>query len=111
MHSPANQPEFAGVVDPAVDELNRIVEQAESLLRSLGNEGGDAVNAVRDRVTETLHQAQARLAETAVEAEAAVESIAERTDSLVRQNPWQSVAAAALLGGVVTYLLMRNRRE
>lgn len=111
MQSPANQPEFAAVVDPAVEELNRIVKQAESLLHSLGSEGGEAVDAVRDRVTETLHQAKARLAETAVEAEAAVESIAERTDAYVRQNPWQSVAAAALLGGVVTYLLMRNRRE
>jgi ElaB/YqjD/DUF883 family membrane-anchored ribosome-binding protein len=111
MQSPANQPEFAAVVDPAVEELNRIVKQAESLLHSLGSEGGEAVDAVRDRVTETLHQAKARLAETAVEAEAAVESIAERTDSYVRENPWQSVAAAALLGGVVTYLLMRNRRE
>jgi ElaB/YqjD/DUF883 family membrane-anchored ribosome-binding protein len=111
MQSPANQPEFAAVVDPAIEELNRIVKQAETLLHSLGSEGGEAVDAVRDRVTETLHQAKARLAETAVEAEAAVESIAERTDSYVRQNPWQSVAAAALLGGVVTYLLMRNRRE
>ena len=111
MQSPANQTEFNAVVDPAVEELHRIVKQAESLLRSLGDEGGEAVDAVRDRVTETLHQAKARLAETAVEAEAAVESIAERTDSYVRQNPWQSVAAAALLGGVLTYLLMRNRRE
>jgi ElaB/YqjD/DUF883 family membrane-anchored ribosome-binding protein len=111
MQSPANQPEFAAIVDPAVEELNRIVKQAESLLRSLGDGSGEAVDAVRDRVTETLHQARARLAETAGEAEAAVESIAERTDSYVRQNPWQSVAAAALLGGVVTYLLMRNRRE
>ena len=111
MPSPANQPEFAAVVDPAVDELNRIVKQAESLLRSLGDEGGDAVDAVRDRVSETLHQAKARLAETAVEAEAAVETLAEKTDSFVKQNPWQSVAAAALLGGIVTYLVMRNRHE
>jgi ElaB/YqjD/DUF883 family membrane-anchored ribosome-binding protein len=111
MQSPANQPEFVAIADPAIDELNRIVKQAESLLRSLGEDGGEAVDAVRDRVTETLHQAKARLAETAVEAEAAVESIAERTDSYVRQNPWQSVAAAALFGGVVTYLLMRNPKE
>ena|SRR5687768_12468711 len=111
MQSPANQPEFAAIVDPAVEELNRIVKQAEALLRSLGDGSGEAVDAVRERVTETLHQAKARLAETAVEAEAAVESIAERTDSYVRQNPWQSVAAAALLGSVLTYLLMRNRRE
>ena len=111
MQSPANETDFAAVVDPAVEELNRIVKQAESLLRSLGDEGGEAVDAVRSRVTETLHQAKTRLAETAVEAEAAVESIADRTDSYVRQNPWQSVAVAALLGGVVTYLLMRNRQE
>ena len=38
MHAPANQPEFKGAVDPAVEELNRIVEQAEALLRSLGDE-------------------------------------------------------------------------
>lgn len=111
MPSPANQPEYAAVADPAVDELNRIVKQAESLLRSLGDQGGEAVDAVRDRVSETLNQAKARLAETAVEAEAAVETLAEKTDAYVRENPWQSVAAAALLGGIVTYLLMRNRRE
>ncbi len=111
MQSPANQPEFAAVVDPAIEELNRIVKQAETLLSSLGDQGGDAVDAVRDRVTETLHQAKARLAETAVEAEAAVETIAEKTDSYVKKNPWQAVAAAALLGGVVTYLFMRNRKE
>ena len=111
MQSSANQPEFAAVVDPAVEELNRIVKQAETLLSSLGEEGGDAVDAVRGRVTETLNQAKARLAETAVEAEAAVETIAEKTDSYVKENPWQAVAAAALLGGVVTYLFMRNRQE
>ena len=36
MHSPANQAEFKAAVDPAVEELNRIVDQAEALLRSLG---------------------------------------------------------------------------
>ena len=36
MHVPANQPEFKASVDPAIEELNRIVEQAEALLRSLG---------------------------------------------------------------------------
>jgi len=111
MQSPANQPEFAAVVDPAIEELNRIVEQAEALLSSLGDQGGDAVDAVRDRVTETLHQAKARLAETAGEAGAAVETLAEKTDSYVKKNPWQAVAAAALLGGIATYLFMRNRQE
>src|SRR5215208_498597 len=51
MHVPANQPEFSAAVNPAVEELNRIVDQAEALLRSLGAEGGEAAEAVRQRVT------------------------------------------------------------
>ncbi|HTU68539.1 MAG TPA: DUF883 family protein [Steroidobacteraceae bacterium] len=112
MHAPANEPAFQAAADKTVDELNHIVAQAETLLRTLSAEGGQAAEAVRDRVNETLQQARARLAATAVEAEAVVETFADRTDSYVRRNPWQSVAIAALLGGVVTYLFTKaNRRE
>ena len=109
MPVPANQPELKTAVDPAFEELNRIVEQAETLLRSLGEESGDAADAVRERVTQTLNQAKARLAATAIEAEQAAESLADATDEYVRTNPWQAVAIAALLGGVVTFLLSPNR--
>jgi ElaB/YqjD/DUF883 family membrane-anchored ribosome-binding protein len=98
MHAPANQPEFQAAVDPAIEELNRIVEQAESLLRSLGEQGGEAAEAVRERVTQTLQQAKAKLAATA-------------SDGYVRSNPWQAVAIAALLGGVVTLLISKSVRR
>ena len=98
-------------MDPAIEELNRIVDQAESLLRSLGEEGGEAAEAVRDRVTQTLHQAKARLAETASEAEQVAESLADRADGYVRTNPWQAVAIAALLGGVVALLITKTSRR
>ena len=111
MHAPANEPAFPGAADATVDELNRIVAQAESLLRTLGQEGGQAAEAVRDRVNETLLQARAKLAATAVETEAVVESLADRADTYVRRNPWQSVAIAALLGGVVTYLITKASRR
>jgi ElaB/YqjD/DUF883 family membrane-anchored ribosome-binding protein len=107
MQAPANQPEFKAAVDPAVEELNRIVDQAEALLRSLGEETGDAAEAVRERVNETLNQAKARLAATATEAEAVAQTLADRADDYVRRNPWQAVAVAALLGGVVTFLLAK----
>lgn len=111
MQAPANQPEFKAAVDPAVEELNRIVDQAEALLRSLGNDTGEAAEAVRERVSETLSQAKARLAVTASEAEQVAQSLADRTDSYVRQNPWQAVAIAALLGSVVTFLLTKAMRR
>lgn len=112
MHAPANEPAFSAAADKTVDELNRIVEQAETLLKTLSAEGGEAAEAMRDRVTETLVQAKSRLAAAAVEGVEVAESLADRTDSYVRKNPWQSVAIAALLGGVVTYLITKaNSRQ
>ena len=111
MHAPANQPEFKAAVDPAVEELNRIVDQAEALLRTLGEETGDAAEAVRERVNETLTQARARLAATATEAEQVAASLADKTDSFVHRHPWQAVAIAALLGGVVTFLITKSLRR
>lgn len=111
MHAPANQPEFKAAADPAIEELNRIVEQAETLLRTLGGETGDAAEAVRERVTQTLQQARARLATTATEAEEVAASLADRADDYVRRNPWQAVAIAALLGGVAAFLLSRSHRR
>ncbi|MEJ0084166.1 MAG: DUF883 family protein [Pseudomonadota bacterium] len=108
MHVPANQPEFSAAVEPAVEELNRIVDQAETLLRSLGAEGGEAAEAVRQRVTQTLNQAKAKLAATATDAEAVATSLADRADGFVRANPWQSIAIAALLGSVVTLLISKS---
>lgn len=98
-------------MDPAIEELNRIVDQAESLLRSLGEQGGEAAEAVRGRVTQTLNQAKARLADVAVDAEQVAESLADRADDYVRTNPWQAVALAALLGGVVTLLITKSTRR
>jgi ElaB/YqjD/DUF883 family membrane-anchored ribosome-binding protein len=112
MHPPsANQPDFEAAIDPAIDELNRIVEQAEELLRQVGNETGEAAEAVRERVTQTLNQARAKLAATAVEAEHIAEDLVDRADQYVRTNPWQSVAIAALLGSAITLLVTRLARK
>ena len=111
MQSSANQPEFSAAVDPAIEELNRIVEQAETLLRSLGEETGEAAEAVRERVTQTLNQAKSRLAESAQQATVVVESLADKTDSYVRRNPWQAVAIAAVLGGVAAFLITRATKR
>ena len=106
-HKTANK-QPRNTVDPAVEELNRIVEQAESLLNKLGKESGEAADAVRERVSQTLNQAKTRLAATASDAEEVMESLADRTDGYVRNNPWQAVAIAALLGSVITLLVTKS---
>ena len=49
--------------ESTVIELNRIVAQAEELLKTLGEEGGAAVEAVRQRVLRTVSQAKVKLAD------------------------------------------------
>jgi ElaB/YqjD/DUF883 family membrane-anchored ribosome-binding protein len=115
MQSSSNQSEFEHAVDSAIDstteELNRIVEQAEALLQQLGAQSGEAAEAVRERVTQTMNQAKARLAATAAEAEEIVETLSSRTDKYVRANPWTAIAIAALLGGALTLLITRWSRK
>jgi ElaB/YqjD/DUF883 family membrane-anchored ribosome-binding protein len=111
MQASANQPEFQAAADQAIEELNHIVAQAEKLLEQLGEQTGEAAEAVRERVTQTLNQAKAKLAATAVEVEEVAESMVERADDYVRANPWQSMAIAALLGGAITLLVTRRSRE
>lgn len=111
MQSSANQSEFEAALDPAIEELNRIVAQAEQLLEQLGEQTGEAAEAVRERVTQTLHQAKAKLAATAVDAEEMVDTLTDRTERYVRANPWQSVAIAALLGSAITLLVTRLSRK
>lgn len=112
----ANEPEidpgsFDPEIDPTVDELNRIVAQAETLLKQVGEESGDAADAVRQRVTQTLEQARAKLAASVGEAGSVAASLADRADNYVRSNPWQSVAIAALLGSAVTLLIAKASRR
>jgi ElaB/YqjD/DUF883 family membrane-anchored ribosome-binding protein len=111
MQTSANQSVFEAAIDPAIEELNRIVAQAEALLQQLGDQTGEAAEAVRERVTQTLHQARAKLAATAEEAGQVAETLAQQTDTYVRKNPWQSVVIAAVLGGAITLLLTRMSRR
>jgi len=107
MPNTAEKPE-PNIVEPAVEELNRIVEQAEALLMSLGTQSGEAAEAVRARVSQTLNQAKSKLAATASSAEEVADSLAQKADDYVHNNPWQAIAIAALLGSVLTLLVTKS---
>ena len=97
--------------DTTVAELTRIVAQAEELLKTLGEEGGAAAEAVRQRVTRTVNQARARLAETSERVKVSANEAAVATDRYVHDNPWKSVAYGAAAGAAValiTSLLLRG---
>jgi ElaB/YqjD/DUF883 family membrane-anchored ribosome-binding protein len=90
--------------ETTVVELNRIVAQAEELLKTLGEEGGAAVDAVRARVLRTVNQAKVRLADASTRVRGAANDAAQATDSYVQENPWKSIAYGAAAGAAVALI-------
>ena len=90
--------------DSTVLELNRIVTQAEELLKTLGEEGGAAVEAVRQRVLRTVNQAKVRLADAGTRVRGAASNAAQSTDVYVHNNPWKSIAYGAAAGAAIALI-------
>ncbi|HLA70113.1 MAG TPA: DUF883 family protein [Steroidobacteraceae bacterium] len=90
--------------ETTVIELNRIVTQAEELLKTLGEEGGAAVDAVRQRVLRTVNQAKVRLADAGTRVRGAANDAAKVTDTYVHDNPWKSIAYGAAAGAAVALI-------
>ena len=90
--------------ESVMGELNRIVAQAEELLRTLGEEGGAAAEAVRQRVVRTVNQAKVKMADASTRVRGATTDAAKATDRYVHDNPWKSIAYGAAAGAVVAIL-------
>jgi ElaB/YqjD/DUF883 family membrane-anchored ribosome-binding protein len=90
--------------ESTVIELNRIVAQAEELLKTLGEEGGAAVEAVRQRVLRTVSQAKVKLADAGTRVRASANDAAQATDKYVQTNPWKSIAYGAAAGAAVALI-------
>jgi ElaB/YqjD/DUF883 family membrane-anchored ribosome-binding protein len=99
--------------DTTVSELTRIVAQAEELLKTLGEEGGAAAEAVRQRVARTVTHARARIADASHRVKGAATDAAKATDRYVHDNPWKAIAYGAAAGAAVALIagLLLRRDE
>jgi ElaB/YqjD/DUF883 family membrane-anchored ribosome-binding protein len=97
--------------ESTVVELNRVITQAEELLKTLGEEGGAAAEAVRQRVLRTVNQAKVRLTDAGTRVRGAATDAARVTDTYVHDNPWQAIAYGAAAGAAIALIasvLMRR---
>lgn len=92
-------------------QLSRTVSQAEDLLRALGEESGEAIDAMRTRVSATLRDARTRLAGSAEQAKNMASNTMTQADRYVHENPWRAVAIGAGVGVVVAMLISSRRRS
>jgi len=96
--------------EETLSQLSKTVSQAEDLLRALGDESGEAIDAMRIRVSSTLRDARTRLAGRAEQAKTVASNTMTQADRFVHENPWRAVAIGAGIG-VVVAMLMSSRRN
>lgn len=94
-----------------MEQLNRTVSQAEDLLRALGNESGEALDAMRTRVSATLRDARERLSSGAGQARNFANTTMSQADAYVHANPWRAVAIGAGIGVLLAMLMTSRRRH
>ncbi len=103
--SDTQSPELSARHQETMAQLSRTVSQAEDLLRALGDEGGQAIDAMRERVSTTLRDARARLSGRASQAKNVASDTMTRADAYVHANPWRAVAIGAGIGALLAILL------
>jgi ElaB/YqjD/DUF883 family membrane-anchored ribosome-binding protein len=90
-------------------QLSRTVSQAEDLLRALGNESGEAIDAMRARVATTLRDARERLSGRTTQARDLAQNTMSQADAFVHANPWRAVAIGAGIGVLLAFLMSSHR--
>jgi len=89
-------------------DLNKIIVDAEHLLKSAGDEGGEQARVFREKVEQSLTLAKERLVDLEEALTEKTKVAVRAADSYVHEHPWQTVG---LVGGAGILLgLMLNRR-
>jgi ElaB/YqjD/DUF883 family membrane-anchored ribosome-binding protein len=87
--------------DKLVQDLGSVITDAEHLLRSAANEGGERAGALRADLEARLRNVRARLGEIQGTVSEQAKAAYDTTDTYVRESPWTSVAIAAGIGAII----------
>jgi ElaB/YqjD/DUF883 family membrane-anchored ribosome-binding protein len=98
--------------DQLMQEYNSVVSETEQLLKSVGTAGAEGSQHLRASVEQSLNAAKERLTQLQKDIAERSRAAAQATDEYVKDNPWQSVGAAAAIGAVAGFVaaLLITRR-
>ena len=89
----------------AVNELKALLASSEELLESLGDQSGEAVDQLRDRLTGSIAKTKQRLGNSADAVSSAAQDAVESATGYITRNPWTALAIGAAAGIAIGALL------
>jgi len=94
--------------DKVMADLRVLATDMEELLKATAGQTGQQVAQVRARAEESLTAVKARVAALQQTALAKTHVVGRATDDYVHANPWQVIAAGAIAGLVLGFVLTRG---
>ena len=88
--------------------VNSFLDSVEDLTNALKDIESPDIAKVRAKVRLALVSAKSAAADSAAQIGSAARQIGERTDGFVRDNPWQVIGIAAMVGLAVGVLTSRR---
>lgn len=94
--------------DLANGQVNSFLENVEDLTKALRDVDSPDIAKVRAKVKIALAAARSAVADTASQLRDQAQQVGQRTDGFVRDNPWQVIGIAALVGLAVGIFASRR---
>jgi ElaB/YqjD/DUF883 family membrane-anchored ribosome-binding protein len=94
--------------DKLAADLRLVIADAEALLRATASQAGETVAGARAKVQDSLDSAKAKLEGFGEDATRQARAAVHATEDYVRDNPWQAVGVAALVGIALGLLISRR---
>lgn len=101
--------EFPTAKDVAQKELREVLASTEALLAALGDQGGEAIDELRVRLTTTIADVKKELGSSFIasarERIAKARDTASAIDDFVHESPWRAVVIGVGVGWLLGLIL------
>jgi ElaB/YqjD/DUF883 family membrane-anchored ribosome-binding protein len=108
MDSVLNSPAAHNAADYANRQVNGFLDSVEDLTKALKDVDTPDIARLRAKVKIALVAAKSAVSDTAAQISSTAKQVGQRTDGFVRDNPWQVIGIAAVVGLAVGFLASRR---
>jgi ElaB/YqjD/DUF883 family membrane-anchored ribosome-binding protein len=108
MESVLDSPTARKVSDYANGQVNNFLDSVEDLTKALKDVETPDIARVRAKVKNALAAAKSAVSDSAHQLGNRAQQVGKRTDGFVRDNPWQVIGIAAVVGLAVGILASRR---
>jgi len=96
------------VDDKIIDELRRVILEAEDMIKHSADRTGDKFESIREKLQDSLTHARKTIEDAETVLTDNAKRAARAADDYVHDKPWQSIGFAAAAGLVVGMLISRR---